>query len=267
MGRRPFGDAGIVAALHARVERVLQREALQDRPHRAWIVPCRIEIADPEFVGFEFLRTREFERQQLRALQRSLAELLAEPAVAEQNARQDRSGRAEQRVALRRSLAPLRVARRHMTDLMSEDRREFGLIVHQRDQLPRRVDIAAGDGEGVVYRAVEQRNGKRFTCIAEARLDGDVLADLLHILRMAAAHRPAEFGEQLRVRFGAHLRLALRDRRRGAGDIPSAHAAGKRQREGGNGGGCGKLDARHESGLPDCVRAQAFTGPVRSLVI
>ena len=159
-------------------------------------------------------------------MQRGLAELLAEPTGAEQNARQDRSGRAEQRVALRRSLAPLRVARRHMTDLMSEDRREFGLIVHQRDQLPRRVDIAAGDGEGVVDRAVEKRNGKRFTCIAEARLDGDVLADLLHILRMAAAHRPAEFGEQLRVRFSAHLRLALRYRRRGAGDISSAHAAG-----------------------------------------
>ena len=246
VGRCPFGNAGIVAALDPRIERVLHRQALQDGCHRARIIARLVEIADTEFVGFEFLRTREFQRQQLRTLQCGLADLLPKPAIAEQDARQDGTCCAKQRIALRGGLAALRMARGDMADLVPEHAGQFGFIVHQRDQLARRVDIATGDRESVVHRAVEQRNRERFARIAKPGLNRNVLAHLLDILRMAAANRAAEFGEQLRMRFGAHLCFALRNRGGCARNVAPAHAAGQRQRQSGDGGGGGKSDARHK---------------------
>jgi len=84
---------------------------------------------------------------------------------------------------------------------------EFGLVVHQRNQLPGHVDVAAGDRERVVDLAVEQRHGEGRLRIGQTRLQGDVPADLLDVGGLRAGHRPAELVEQLLVILGTLLRL------------------------------------------------------------
>src|SRR3546814_9344930 len=77
-----------------------------------------------------------------------------------------------------------------MPDLVPEHAGQFRLVVHQRHQLPRDIDIAAGDRKGVVDRRVEQGDGEIAARVRQARLHGDILPDAPDIgsLRRSEEH-------------------------------------------------------------------------------
>jgi len=119
---------------------------------------------------------------------------IAQSGIAQQHRTADRAQHPKDRIALRRLLAPLRMARGDMADFMPQHGCQLGFVVHQRHQLPGGVDIAARHREGIVDGRIEQADGEAFACVAKARLHRDILAHLLDIERMGTRHRAAEFG-------------------------------------------------------------------------
>ncbi len=206
----------------------MRRQALQDAGHGPRIVSGPLEVGHAELVGLQFLTARIAQGGELRRGAGDLLAELAESAVAEHRAGEHLPEHAKQRVLLRFRLALGRMPRRDVADLMPHDRGQFGLVVHQVDKLAGDVDIAAGNGEGIVDRAVEQRDGKRRLGVCQARLDGNVLADLLDVLRLRAGFRTAVLGEELGVVFGPLRCLLLGDRRTG-GNAAAGHRGARRQ--------------------------------------
>ena len=261
MGARPFGQARIVAPLQPRVEAVLRREAGEDGAHRPLVVTGARQILNAQRIGLQLLLARIAQREQLRALQEPARQRLTDAAVAQQHARENRAQPADHAVALRPGLPPLGMARGDMADLVAEHGRQLCLVVHQRDELARGVDVPAGNREGVVHRAVDHRHGEIVARAGKVRLDGDVLADLAHIMRLRPLHRAAELGQQLRMQFLALLRLGRSDRRARVGDVGDGGATG--QRDGGERSGhhClagraadgGGLEKRHRGAPGDMV--------------
>ena len=95
-------------------------------------------------------------------------------------------------------------------DLMAEREREFRLVVHQRHQLARDVDVAAGHRERVLDGGVERREMERLAGVGEAGLSADAAADRLDISGARPGLRAAEFLDA-----APHARAALRRRRAG----------------------------------------------------
>src|SRR5690606_15811509 len=153
--------------------------------------------------------------QKLRRRREYLLAQLAETAVPEKHAGKYRSDRTENTVSLGPLLTACRMACCDMANLMAKHPGEFGLVIHQRNQLARDVDISAWHGEGIVYRTVEQRDVESGLGIRKSGLDGDVLANLLDIGSLRAGHRSPEFVQELLMILGALLRFGGRYRRAG----------------------------------------------------
>ena len=141
----------------------------------------------------------------------------------------------------------------NVADLMAQHSRQLGFIVHQRNKLPGRVDVAARDRESVVDTGIHQPDLKILACIAEARLHRDVLADLLHIVGMAAGHAAAEFCQQLRIGLCALLCLGLADWRIGAGYVSAADSGTTAQRKCECGAGCQRREFRGDPFRQFCL--------------
>jgi len=76
------------------------------------------------------------------------------------------------------------LARRDVAHFVPQHCGKLSLVVHQGHQLAGRVDIPARHSEGIVHRRIEQADCEAFAGIAKARLDRDVLSDLLDIGRL-----------------------------------------------------------------------------------
>src|SRR3546814_1700694 len=85
-----------------------------------------------------------------------------------------------------------------MADLVPERAGQLRLVVHQRHQLTRDVDITPGDREGVVHGRIEQGDGEVARRSRQARLHRDILSDAVHISGLWPFVGAAEFLEQLR---------------------------------------------------------------------
>ncbi len=94
---------------------------------------------------------------------------------------------------------------------MSEHRCEFGLVVHDRDEPARHIDVAPGDGEGVDDRGIQERHRAFAAGFRDSRLDGHFLADPRHHRRPRTCVGTAEFGEDFWMHLGGLLPLALAD--------------------------------------------------------
>ena len=107
-----------------------------------------------ELVGLQFLAARKAQRCKLRDLHSIILEQPAQPAehaaaVADRAA--EHSAEDAQNLVAGRCLLPLfAVLRRDMAHFMPQHPGQFSFVVHQRHQLARDIDIAAGDREGVV---------------------------------------------------------------------------------------------------------------------
>ncbi len=84
-----------------------------------------------------------------------------------------------------------------MPDLMSQREGELELIVHQRHQLARDVDVAAGRREGVLDRGIE--HGEAVGARLNAGISGDAAPDAVGIGRACPGFGAAELVEQLLV--------------------------------------------------------------------
>ena len=93
-----------------------------------------------------------------------------------------------------------------MTDLMSDHAREFRLIICQRHQPARHIDIAAGQRERIDHRAVEQGHAVGPVGLIgrarNARRDTRHIGAQFHIVIGAAISL-----ENFRMRVGARLRF------------------------------------------------------------
>ena len=99
-----------------------------------------------------------------------------------------------------------------MADLMPQHAGQFRLIIHQRHQLARDIDIATRNGEGVVDRRVEQGDGEVALGVGQAGLDRDPPPDAFDIFRLGTAIAPAKFLEQFRVLLGPAALVLRADR-------------------------------------------------------
>ena len=133
-------------------------------------------------------------------------------AIAQQDAGQDRAQHADDLVLHRIGLALGRVARGNVANFVAQHPGQFRLVVHQRNQLPRGVDIASRNGEGIVDRGIEQGNGKIALRVRQAGLDGNLAPDSGHVIGLGPLHCPAEFLQQLRMVFRAFLLVLRADR-------------------------------------------------------
>ncbi len=216
MGARPFGQGSCIAR-QPLVEAVLRGQAFEHGGERRRVIACAHQILDAQIVRLRFLPARIAERRQLRAGADAAPEQTRQPRIAADRADDRLSQRAEYRVALGDRLALLAVARRDMRDLVAQHRGQFGLVVHQRDELARRIDIAAGDREGVVHRAVEQGHVERVGIRRKPRLHRRAPPDPLDIGGLRPGISTAKFGDQPGICLRALLALRCGDRRRLSG--------------------------------------------------
>ena len=98
---------------------------------------------------------------------------------------------------------------RDMRHFMPHHEGQFSLVVHQRQQLPGDVDIAAGYGEGVVHIGIQQSDCVIRRPRAAARLHGNLLANGPHIIRHRPAHGATELLQDLRMGLRARPALAF----------------------------------------------------------
>ena len=98
---------------------------------------------------------------------------------------------------------------RDMRHFMPHHEGQFSLVVHQRQQLPGDVDIAAGYGEGVVHIGIQQGDGVVRRPRAATRLHGNLLANAPHIIRHRPAHGATELLQDLRMGLRAGSALAF----------------------------------------------------------
>ena len=99
-----------------------------------------------------------------------------------------------------------------MRDFVPEHAGQLCLVIHQADQLPGRINISTGNSEGIIDRAVEQRDCETVLRISQPRLNRDILADTFNIACLRAGHRAAEFSQQLRMVLCALCRFIVRNR-------------------------------------------------------
>jgi len=152
VGAGPFGRSLTGRSQQPGIERGLPGKAGQHGGHRPRIVTSAAQILDAEVIRLGFLRPRERESQQLRALREYLLTQLAQRAVTKQCTRNYRSQHPEDRILGRSLLALGRMARGHVSDLVPKHACKFSLVVHQRNELAGDVDIAAGDRKSVIDR-------------------------------------------------------------------------------------------------------------------
>ena len=182
-------------------------------------------VADAQTIGLIFLIAAIFQRVELR----TGADQLGRQIAAGQQPRARRQDRADGGAGV----AALRMARGDMADFMPQHRGKLRLRIHQREQLSGDIDIAAGNGEGVLHRRVERRHGEIALCVGQARLDRHALADALDKGRLRAGIAAAILRHELRIGLRA-LRLVggrdrprlLRDGRGGDGRDERKHGGG-----------------------------------------
>ena len=92
-----------------------------------------------------------------------------------------------------------------MADFMAHHERQLGFVIHQRQQLPGDVDIAAGYGEGVVIIGIEQGDGIIGRPRRHPGLGSNALADGADILGLRPTIGPAELGDELGMLLRAQL--------------------------------------------------------------
>ena len=215
MGAGPFGHGARVAR-HTLVQAGLRRQRGKHVRQRTGIIAGRGEVADAQIVRLIFLAAREFEGQKLAAGADPLLQHAAQRRIAQQGAGQHLQQRAADRVALRRLLAPLAMLGGDMADFMAQHAGQLRLVIHQRHQLARDIDIAAGDGEGVVDGRIEQGDGEITLRIGEAGLDRDAASDRFHIARLRPDIGAAKFLEQFGMLLGTRCLVLRADRGDGA---------------------------------------------------
>ena len=183
--------------------------------------------ADADAVGLEFLRAREARQRQLRLGERQRAGLRIAEHVVDHVA--DDGG------LLGLFLADRGVARDHVSHLVRQHRGELGLVVGERDQSARDVELAVRQREGIDRRRVEDGHlvfevrpfGRRHQAVDglfDLRLQARVLVDA------------AIGGENARVlalrrRLRLRLRGGLRHRQRDLAVVGRAGAGREQQSE------------------------------------
>ncbi len=213
VGRQPADRLGARLAGQPRLQAGLRAQRSEDVAAGEWIIARAGEVAHPQAVGLAFLVARKAERIQPAAGPGDLPDDVRAGNRAEQ-----RRAEADEPGAL---LALLRVAGGDMADFMAHHERQLGFVVHQRHELAGDIDIAAGDGEGIVGVGIEQGDGVIARPCRQPRLHGDTLPDAAHIGRLRAIIGAAELRDELRVRLGAFGTVA----RRQAGGILGNTAA------------------------------------------
>jgi hypothetical protein len=212
VGLRPGGRRTLITTTRsAGVQRGRRTERRQQAWRRGRIIAGGGDVADAEIVGFELLRAREFERQELRPLPDRLLEHLSEAAIACDGPDQDLAEGSEEAVARGRRLALLAVARRDMADFVTEHGGEFRLVVHQAEQLARDVDIAARHRESVHDGRVQRGDRERAAGPRHAGLRCDPPPHVRDISGTRSAFRAAEFLHESGVLLGRGLSGALRN--------------------------------------------------------
>ena len=212
---RPFRH-GPGAPRHLRVQVALRGKRRQHVGQRARIIAARRQIADAQVIRLIFLAARKFERQQLAARADPLLDQPGKARIAQQRAGQHLQQRAADRIALRRLLSPLPMLGRDMAHFMAQHPGQLGLVIHQRHQLARHIDIAARNGEGVVDRGIEQGDGEIALRVGQPRLHRDPSPDRLDVTRLRPGIGAAKFLQQFRMLLGARRLVLLADRGRGA---------------------------------------------------
>ena len=81
MGKRPFGNLPVFAALDSRLERGLTAERCKELRRSCWIVAGCNHVAEAKRVGLIFLLAGEAESLQLDASARSSAIRLPKPPI------------------------------------------------------------------------------------------------------------------------------------------------------------------------------------------
>ena len=84
-------------------------------------------------------------------------------------------------------------------DFVTKREGKLGLVVHDRHQLPRDVDVAARDGKSVLDRRVEGREMQRLAGIGDSRESADAAADRFHISCARSGFGAAELLDDLRT--------------------------------------------------------------------
>ena len=172
----PIPALTIVLALQPQLQRIGPCQRRQYSCSAKRIVTRRDDIAGPQRVGLIFLIAREAEGRDLGILLGEVAE-----RTRTYNAAKDRAKHAEDGVAGGSGFSLLRMVCSNVTGLMTKDKGELRLIVHQTHQLASDVDIAARNGEGVFDRAVEGGEMIDLAGVVDPREAGDSPADALYI--------------------------------------------------------------------------------------
>jgi hypothetical protein len=208
MGARPAWRRAFVPAGRTRFQVRGRPQRGEHGCRRGWIVAGPADIADAEIVGLEFLLAGEAQQVPLAELARGLRDL-ARPG--------QHPGETGDDLRQKPGAAALAaVARVDVADLMAEDERELGLVVHQAEELARDVDVAAGHRKGVHHRRVQRGEAERIAASRDTGICRHLAADRRHIGAPRARFLPAEFGEDLRMLLGGLLSGALRQLARGA---------------------------------------------------
>ena len=193
MGRHPTRDAAAARCAGDAAERV---EHLR---HRARIVARRDEIAQPQVVCLSLIVPSVFQKQQPQTGLRQRAVLVHLLRG------QDRSDtEAELKQLLLGHLAHA-VPPGDVTDLVTDHRYQFGLVVHVRHDPARDVDVAAGQRKGVDDRIVDDAEGPLEVRSFRARCN--LGAELLHVLLELVVVVQTELGRDRLVVLSADLEL------------------------------------------------------------
>ncbi len=237
MRARPFRRGTAVASLDPGFESAGTGQGRQHSGATARIVAGVDQIADAEPVRLIFLLAREAEGPQSGLLR----DIVRDRGAAENRA-DDLSEHAE-RIALRILLADAGMVGGDMRGLVAEREGELGLVVDDAHQLASDVDIAAGDGEGVLDRRINRRVMERLPRVRHAGDRADPAADELDIGRARTGLGPAQF-----LHDGGMLALSLGDVARV--EVACAGLGADERRTDGDRRGGGQQDAfAHDSTL------------------
>ncbi len=237
MGARPFRRLAVAAPLQALLERGRSAQRSEDTRAPGRIIARRGKVALGKRVGLIFLLAREAEGPQSGLLR----DIVRDRGAAENRA-DDLSEHAE-RIALRILLADVGMVGGDMRGLVAEREGELGLVVDDAHQLASDVDIAAGDGEGVLDRRINRRVMERLPRVRHAGDRADPAADELDIGRARTGLGPAQF-----LHDGGMLALSLGDVARV--EVACAGLGADERRTDGDRRGGGQQDAfAHDSTL------------------
>ena len=170
MCARPFRRLAIGAPLHPCFDRTLTGKRGKNSHRARRIVAGADHVPEAQRIGLIFLVAREAQEVELRSRGDHVGDSRPEDRA------DDLTENAE-RIARGILLPNVGVVRRDVADFVAEREGELGLVVHQAHQLPRDVNIAAREREGVLDRRIERREMQRLARVRDSGLASDAPTD------------------------------------------------------------------------------------------